>query len=73
MGTKAYKIILSSIIALVFICGCIRNKKHLINNHRSLSCGNSQLAIQDKRDIAKSFIMNVEYFRCNPDYLGPAN
>lgn len=73
MGTKAYKIILFGIIALFFTCGCIHKKKHLIKNHRILSCGNSQLATQDKKAIAKSFIMNVEYFRCNPHYLEPAN
>lgn len=73
MGTKAYKIIIFSIIALFLTCGCICNNKHLINNHSILSCGNTPLAIQDKKDIAKSFIGNIEYFRCNPDILEPVN
>lgn len=73
MGTKANKIILFTVIVLYTACGCIRNEQSLINNNRILSCGNSQLAAHDKKEIAKSFIMNVEYFRCNPESLEPAN
>ena len=55
MGTKVYKIILFSIISLFFTCGCNRNKQNLRKDDRILSCGNTPLAIQDKKDIANSF------------------
>lgn len=54
MGTKAYKIILFSIISLFFTCGCNCSEQNLIKDNTVLSCGNTPLAIQDKKDIANS-------------------
>ena len=64
MGAKSIKVIL----ILIILGGCLRTPKHPNNYYfKHLSSGNSQLAQKDKRDISHSFIMNVEYLRCNPE------
>ena len=70
MGAKSIKVIL----ILIILGGCLRTPKHPNNYYfKHLSSGNSQLAQKDKRDISHSFIMNVEYLRCNPEVFEQIN